>query len=91
MSQVLINAVKITSIIINVNSTVPTPHLEHLCSLLPPLSYLRTLREQVLDVVLSVEVFHELTLEVVLHVVHEEVHYCLRDLILDTLTDDVEI
>lgn len=65
--------------------------LEHVGGLPPPLRDVLGLVEQTLGLVRLVQVSDQLRLEVVLHVVHEEVHHSLRNRVLDGLTDDVEV
>lgn len=53
-------------------------YLEHVCSLVSALGHVLRLGQQVIQQCWFIQLPHQLTLQTVLHVVHQEVHHCFR-------------
>ena len=65
--------------------------LQHLSSLSPSNGNVFRLTQQIIELVMLVEMSHQLRLQVILNVVYEKVHDGFGNRVLDVLSDDQEV
>lgn len=66
-------------------------YLKHVASFLPSLGDVFWLVQHALRLVRLVQVSYELRLQIILHIIHKEMHYSLRYWILDGFAYNVEV